>query len=77
MRLSDYLRTRGLTRHEFALSAKVAHTTIGRLLAGERIPNARTRRLIVVATDGQVTERDLLLEGARMAEVSSDAPVAA
>ncbi len=61
MKLADHIRDRGLNAHSFAQVAGVAHTTIGRILAGEVVPGPQTRRKIVEATSGEVTERDLLI----------------
>lgn len=64
MRLSDWLSTSGMNPTQFARQAGVAHTTVLRILAGNYHPQRDTRRRIVNATGGEVTEAELLVEAA-------------
>lgn len=62
MQLSAYLSFQGLNVLQFARKAGIAHTTVSRLLRGEVIPRRPTIKKIAAATDGQVSERELLIE---------------
>lgn len=64
MKLSDYLRVSNITRSQIALEAGVARTTVMRLLDQGIIPQRATARKLVAATDGAVTEADLVAEAA-------------
>lgn len=70
MKLAAYLLSNGITVPDLARKAAVAHTTVYRILSGVQVPGPRTRAKIARATDGLVTERDLLLEAAEVASVS-------
>lgn len=68
MRLSRYLIKHGLTEAEFARRAKVAPSTVWRVVRGQMIPRAELRRQLAAATGGEVSEGDLLLDGAGIPE---------
>lgn len=64
MKLSDYLRASNITRSQIALRAGVARTTVMRLIDQGIIPQRATAQKLVSATDGAVTEADLVAEAA-------------
>lgn len=69
MKLREYLSETGTNVLQFSRLAGVAHSTVLRLLSGEVIPRRPTLKKIAGATDGRVSEGDLLIEahGARVA----------
>ncbi len=64
MKLTDYLRVSHTTRSQLALDAGIARTTVMRLLDQGVIPQRATAQKIIAATDGAVTEADLVAEAA-------------
>jgi len=58
MQLSDYLRDRSISPHDFAKSIGVSKETVRRYLAGLRRPDFEKMRLIADVTDGEVTAND-------------------
>jgi hypothetical protein len=64
MKLTDYLRVSKMTRNQFAAVAGIARTTVMRLLDHGYIPQRATAQKIVAATDGAVSEADLVAEAA-------------
>lgn len=73
MTLSEYLRHSGMPALQLAKSAGVAHTTIGRILKGTHIPQRSTRQRIAAATNGAVSEGEILMEAARLGVVEKAA----
>jgi transcriptional regulator with XRE-family HTH domain len=67
MRLSRYREVNRLTTGAFARLAGVAHSTVWRLERGLTVPQAATRAKISVATRGEVSEQELILEGSGLA----------
>jgi transcriptional regulator with XRE-family HTH domain len=70
MKLAAYLRDTGVTVPELARKAGLYHTTVYRILSGVQVPGPRTRAKIARATNGLVTERDLLRDAAEVAALS-------
>jgi hypothetical protein len=60
MMFHSYLREHERSVRAFALKARVAHTTITRLLRGEATLKMATLSRIVAATDGRVSEQEVL-----------------
>lgn len=61
MRLSEWLAAQGKgSKTRLARAADVAYTTILDIEAGRATPRVKTARRIELATDGQVTVRELL-----------------
>lgn len=59
MRLKSYLSLEGNSASKLAEEVGVAVSTITRAASGETLPNPATRKLILQATEGQVTAADL------------------
>lgn len=66
MKLSTYLSTHSITRAALAERAGIAHTTVGRLLDQGMLPRRETCERISQATNGEVSEGDLLIEAAEV-----------
>ncbi len=60
MKLSAWMTKTETTATALAEKVGVSHTTIGRIARGEMEPRPDTRRRIVKATGGEVTEIELL-----------------
>ncbi len=61
MRLSDYLEKTGEKPTQFARRAGLSHSTVLRLMSGDRDPGGKSVREILKATGGKVTAADLYL----------------
>ncbi len=55
MRLADYLAREGLTPSKLALRMNVPHTTLTRILHGQRLPGWRIMAKISEYTNGEVS----------------------
>lgn len=60
MKLADYLAREGLTHAAFGARIGRPHSTIYRIAHGQLEPRPELRATIVAATNGEVTELDLL-----------------
>ena len=60
MKLADYLAREGLTHAAFGARIGRPHSTIYRVAHGQLEPRPELRAEIVAATNGEVTELDLL-----------------
>lgn len=58
MKLAAYLKAHEISLSDFARKIRVKQPTVSRYLAGERIPDQDTMKLIVRETRGQVTPND-------------------
>lgn len=64
MKLHDYLKDRNETVADFAKRVAEAETTIRKIVYGQRQPSLPLAVKITVATDGLVSEAELLLPAA-------------
>lgn len=76
MRLSRYREIHGLSVSQLGRLAKVAHSTVWRLERGLTVPQASTRAKLVSATHGEVSERELVLEGSGLPDAAETAEAA-
>lgn len=66
MRLSAYISRQGTSASALAIAAKVAPSTVLRLLNVGMMPQRATAAKIAAATNGEVTEADLIAEAAEV-----------
>lgn len=62
MKLSDYIRERGLTLTAFGQQIGVTHATVHRYISQGRIPEPDVMREIIKVTGGVVTANDFFDE---------------
>lgn len=60
MRLDSYIEVHGVSLRQLAKRARVAHSTISRLLRGKVVPATASVTAIANATDGQVSPAEVL-----------------
>lgn len=60
MRLDSYIAVQGVSLRGLAKRSRVAHTTIARLLRGESVPGRASIAAISAATNGEVSEAEVL-----------------
>lgn len=60
MTLSDYIAAHRMTQDEFAELIGVTQPSVGRWIAGERMPRPDTLRRIAELTAGAVTANDFM-----------------
>lgn len=63
MKLRDWLAREGMTQSAFAKALDTSQGYVADLCAGTRWPGREIARNIVVATKGQVTPNDFLMNG--------------
>lgn len=58
MKLTDFLRTEGMTVSDFARAISVSPQSVSRYAMNQRIPDREIMNRITAATKGQVTAND-------------------